>query len=186
MIQRLIFGGMIALIGLPTLVSAKQLLLDGNFNQTEHWSVTGVCQSQPDNCVYQASESDLEDLGSVTQYYRIGKKNSTDSIAQVVKLKKGKKKLHLKLKFKLSHSTQRHYNDDQFTIIVTGKEFGHSWRKDISYDPNKRGWQNLDYNLKEIVKINKGKNIVVSFFMDNGKKGATKAQITKIRLNQYN
>lgn len=186
MIKRIVLTGALLLICLPGSVHAKQLLRGGDFNQTKRWSVTGHCKSQPENCIYQATEQDLEHLAPITQYYRFGKKNSTDSIAQVVKLKQDKNKLRLRLKFKLYHPTRKHYKNDQFTIIVTGKEFGHSWRKDITYNPRRRGWQQLDYNLHGIVEMNEGKNIVISFFMNNDSAGATKAQITKIRLHQYN
>lgn len=176
----------VLLCATPAFTEAKQLLKDGDFNQTEHWSIAGHCESQPANCIYQASEQDLIHLGSVQQYFLFGKKDSIESMSQVVRLDKYKKKLHLKLKLKLYHPTKKHYKQDAFTIIVTGKEFGHSWRKDITYSTQRKGWQQLDYNLKDIVKINKGKKIVVSFFIANDAAGTTKAQLTKIRLKQYN
>ncbi len=186
MIKKLLLTSIFVLCCLPNVSDARQLIRGGNFNRTKYWTMSGHCSSKPANCVYTSTAQDQAHIGAVSQYLRFGKKNETEYIAQVVKLKKHKRKLHLRLKLKLTHTSRSHYQNDSFSIIITGKEFGHSWRKDLTYRPTRPGWRTLDYNLKDIVQLNKGKNIVVSFFLDNDNMGVTKAQLTKVQLKQYN
>ncbi|MFA6475033.1 MAG: hypothetical protein WCV88_02400 [Patescibacteria group bacterium] len=183
-IKQVLFTSILLLTIVPTITQAKNLLHNGNFKSMRYWVISGKCQRNPDTCIRERIPTDLNKYRAVSHYFRFGHVNTTDSISQIVKLSKHKLKLKFKLKF--FNTSGKHYKSDLFSIIVTGKGIDRSWRKDIAYNPKKHGWQQLDYNLHKIAKINQGEDIVVSFFVKNNNRGLSKAQITNVRLIQSN